>query len=129
MLDKIRKIKYLRLHPNEIYLNNLFNGVVVFKHKQYPSSIYYVKDDNISFEIRNDCVYIKNTLFWIKISQHLVFKDKLKNSNLIEEHLITYFKDFYDTNVNVVYVQCAYNNSWKHVMRSIKSSERKNKYI
>ena len=49
-LDKIHRIKYLRLKPEERFLIEILDKVEFFYDKEYPDSEFYRVDDKILFE-------------------------------------------------------------------------------
>lgn len=127
MKEKIRQIKYSRLHPNDRYLMELFEGTVVFKHKQYPKSSFYIKDDIIMFEIDDRYVMINSVILWKQIASNLILP--VKSSKEIDKVLLEFFSKYFDTINYSLFTRGYHYKSWKHVRRMLDSIKRKDEYI
>ena len=126
--DKINKIKYIRSHPNEVYLVNRFSDVVLFKHKQYPYSSFYIKDGEIMFEIENDKVFINREIFWNEIVKIIILPIGTRNGIEIEKEVNKYFIKYYSKDL-CSFTRYREYKSWKHVLRTINSNKRKVDYV
>ncbi len=93
MIDKIRKIKYLRMKPEERFVFDIVTNVVEYYHKEYPDNKYYKHNDVLLFDYNT-----KNGNFWCQYSkfwQILTNKFNLEYKEIqtlvkfmVEEHLI-----------------------------------------
>ena len=59
-IDKIKNIKIGRYSEEELYFNSIVDGMISFKHIDYPNSIFWKKDNIIIFE--QD---IKKNILWV----------------------------------------------------------------
>lgn len=93
MIDKIRKIKYLRMKPEERFVYDIITNLVEYYHKEYPDNKYYKHNDVLLFDYNT-----KNGNFWCQYSkfwQVLVEKYDLNYNQtqslvkfMVEEYLI-----------------------------------------
>jgi hypothetical protein len=115
MIDKIRKIKYLRMKPEERYVYDIVTNLVEYYHPSYLHKKYYKHNDELLFDYNLEngyfgCHYRK---FWsilendfsmnyqqvqsfvkLMVEEHIIKKDvttllnKLLSAEGVEEHII-----------------------------------------
>jgi len=91
--EKIKQIKYSRLKLEEIFVLNHITDTEKYIHKDYPTSIFYKKDNVLLFEWnqKNGYFYCSYTKFWsILQSKYNLNYNEIKSliKRLVEEHLI-----------------------------------------
>jgi len=131
MLDKIRTIKYSRLSDNERYLIGLCINITPFRHKQYPTSLFYIKDGRILFEIERTVLktilHLDNELFWGNSASNLILP--IKNASELKKVINDFFNKNYDIKDSDIIIRHKENKSWKHIIRHLNSIERKHNYV
>jgi hypothetical protein len=131
MIDKIKAIKYSRLNDNERYLIGLCNDTIPFKHKQYPNSIFYIKDNSVLFEIyrdiSNDILYLDTMLIWDNAARNFIIPEKKVGA--VTKIISDFFTKNYDTKNFDINIRHKENKSWKHIVRYLNSIDRKSEYV
>lgn len=126
IIDKIKRIKYARLHPNDVFLIESFNDIIPHTHKQHNNSTFYIKNDIIIFEKHNNEIWINSNFFWKDIIKNLpvrIMQDE-------REKLIIEFLNYHlNMKCDTLYTTYAKNKKWKHILRSIDSIDRKKHYV
>ncbi len=93
MLDKIKRIKYARMKPEERFVFDIVTNVVEYYHKDFTDNKFYKHNDVLMFDYNT-----KNGNFWCQYNQFwkiLVEKFNLNYNQtqslvkfMVEEHLI-----------------------------------------
>ena len=91
--QKIKQIKYLRLKPEERFILNILNNLEEYTHKDFPTSIFYKKDNVLLFEWEQKTGYFwcDDLNFWLILKSKYNLKyDEIKTlvKYMVEEHLI-----------------------------------------
>jgi len=93
MLDKIKKIKYHRMHPEERYCYDIFTNLVEYYHPSYPNKKYYKHNNVLLFDYNLEngyfgCHYRK---FWSILENEFSMNYQQVQSFvklMVEEHII-----------------------------------------
>jgi len=103
MLDKIKRIKYARMKPEERYIFDIVTNVVEYYHKDFPDNKFYKHNDVLMFDYNT-----KNGNFWCQYDKFwkiLVEKFNLNYNQaqslvkfMVEEHLINNVRPCYGFN-------------------------------
>jgi len=91
--QKIKQIKYLRLKPEERFILNILNNLEEYTHKDFPTSIFYKKDNILLFEYNENSgiFWCDDSNFWtiLRKKYNLKYEQiKILIKYMVEEHLI-----------------------------------------
>lgn len=92
MIDKIKKIKYSRMKPEERHCYDIFTNLEEYYHPKYPNK-YYKYNDVLLFDynIKNGYFWCHYNRFWLVLESKFDMKYEQIQSlvkYMVEEHLI-----------------------------------------
>ena len=93
MIEKIRKIKYSMMKPEERYVYDIFTNLVEYYHNDYKNNRYYKHNDVLLFEFntKNGNFWCHYNKFWsvLKLEFDLNYEQiQYLVKHMVEEHLI-----------------------------------------